>query len=714
MNIEQFFSSRQNFTDNEYELKSKIMAMNLLLLVTFITLTVMSVIRFNTGNTSQGIIDISFSALSGLGLFWLKKDKKRLSAITRITLFSGLVIISALLINVPEDTLRIGWFLVLLVPGFFLGGWRSGIILSILSLLTVTITQASTNTGYSNYDIGYYATLLILVTIFLSFYENRIEKNRLRLQLLNSNLEDKVIARTAELARANKELKLFFHALDTSFDSVVVTDIQGLISYTNKATLEFTGFTSHEMHRQSFDIFCGDKNFTTKNIILFLKQERHWENEFLAKRKNGSLFPAFTSITTIFDESNNPLGILFIIKDLTEIKQAEKKRGQLERKLHQSSTMEAMGQMAGGVAHDLNNILSGIVGYPELLLNSLPENSTLRGPIQDIHSSGKRAAAVVDDLLTLARGAASIRKNHNLNHLVEDYIDSPEGKKLKSLHPHVTYTVLLDEALHSIHCSHVHITKSIMNLITNATEAISDTGTVTISTKNRYVNKAYSLTHQIDSGDYVVLSVKDTGAGISSKDLQHIFEPFYTKKIMGRSGSGLGLAIVWNTVQDHDGKVFVERNTEGTCFQLYFHASKHSELSEKPPSTQKRYHGNGEKILIVDDEELLQTMGTKILHSLGYRTIALSSGREAVAYLKDHTVDLVLLDMLMEPDMDGQETYKQILQISPKQKAIIVSAFSQNKAVKETLALGAGSFIKKPYDIDQLSMVIFKELNRSD
>jgi len=183
---------------------------------------------------------------------------------------------------------------------------------------------------------------------------------------------------------------------------------------------------------------------------------------------------------------------------------------------------------------------------------------------------------------------------------------------------------------------------------------------------------------------------------------------------MGRSGSGLGLAIVWNTVQDHDGKVIVDRSTEETCFQLYFHASKNSKLPEKQPSRQKRYHGNGEKILIVDDEELLQTMGTRILHSLGYRTIALSSGREAVAYLKDHTVDLVLLDMLMEPDMDGQETYKQILQISPGQKAIIVSAYSQNKVVKETLALGAGGFLKKPYDIDQLSMVIFKELNRSD
>ncbi len=714
MNIEQFFSSKHDFADNEYELKSKIMAMNLLLLVTLITLIVMSVVRFKTGNTLQGIMDISFSAFSGLGLFWLKRDKKRLTAIIRITIFSGLVIISALLINVPEDTLRIGWFLVLLVPGFFLGGWQFGVILSILSLFVVGVTQAMTDTGYSNYDICYYANLLILVTIFLSFYENRIEKNRLRLQLLNTNLEDKVLARTTELARANKELKLFFHALDTSFDSVVVTDIKGLISYTNKATLEFTGFTNHEMNRQSFDIFCGDKNFTTKNILLFLKQDSHWENEFLAKRKDGSVFPAFASITTIFDESNNPLGILFIIKDLTEIKQAEKKRVQLERKLHQTSTMEAMGQMAGGVAHDLNNILSGIVGYPELLLHNLPEDSTLRGPIQDIHSSGKRAAAVVDDLLTLARGAASIRKNHDINHLVEDYMTSPEGKKLKSLYPLVKYTFLSEAALHLIHCSHVHITKCIMNLVTNATEAISDAGTVIISTQNRYVNKEFSLKHQIDTGDYVVLSVKDTGAGISNKDLQHIFEPFYTKKIMGRSGSGLGLAIVWNTVQDHDGKVIVDRSTEDTCFQLYFHAAINSELPRKQPAIQKRYQGNGEKILIVDDEELLQTMGREIIRSLDYRVESLSSGREAVAYLKDHTVDLVLLDMLMEPDMNGLETYRQILQISPKQKAIIVSAYSQNEAVKETLALGAGAFLKKPYDIDQLSRVIFEELNRND
>lgn len=714
MNIEQLFSFNQNFAENEYELKSKIMAMNLLLLVTVTTLAMMSVVRFTTGNPLQGILDIFFSIFGGIGLFLLKQDKKRLTAITQITLFSGFVIISALLVNVPEDTLRIGWFLVLLVPSFFLGGSQCGIIVSILSVLIVAVVQVTTDTGYSNYDIFYYANLLVLVTIFLSFYEYRSEKNRVRLHLLNISLEDKVHARTTELARANKELKLFFHALDTSFDSVVVTDTQGHISYTNKATLKFTGFTSHEMHQQSFDIFCGDENFTIKNILSFLKQQSHWENEFLGKRKDDSVFPAFASITTIFDDSNQPLGILFIIKDLTEIKQAEKKRVQLERKPNHTSTMEAMGQMAGGVAHDLNNILSGIVGYPELLLAKLPEDSDLRSPLQDIHNSGKRASAVVADLLTLARGAASIREDHNLNHLIDNYLLSPEGKKLKSLYPLVNYTLQLDPALQTISCSHVHITKCIMNLITNATEAISSTGTVTIATRNHCVDKTFARKHHMATGEYVVLSVKDTGTGISNKDLQHIFEPFYTKKIMGRSGSGLGLAIVWNTVQDHDGKLIVKRTSKGTCFRLYFHATGNTESPPKQPAIEKRYPGNGERILVVDDEELLQTMGTGILRSLGYSVKSLGSGREAVAYLKNHSVDLVLLDMLMEPDMDGLETYKQILQISPGQKAIIVSAYSRNDAVRETLALGAGAFLKKPYDIDQLSMVVFQELNRSN
>ena len=213
--------------------------------------------------------------------------------------------------------------------------------------------------------------------------------------------------------------------------------------------------------------------------------------------------------------------------------------------------MESLGLLAGGVAHDLNNILSGIVSYPELLLLDLPEDSKFRKPIETIQASGHRAAAVVEDLLTVARGVATTKEPLNLNDLIGDYLHSPEFNKLKQFHPTVSIKTNLDSDLLNVSGSHVHIRKAVMNLVSNASEAIEDSGNVTISTMNRYIDRPLRGYDDVNIGEYVVLSVSDDGSGISSDDLERIFEPFYTKKVMGRSGTGLGLAVAWNVVQDH-------------------------------------------------------------------------------------------------------------------------------------------------------------------
>ncbi len=381
-------------------------------------------------------------------------------------------------------------------------------------------------------------------------------------------------------------------------------------------------------------------------------------------------------------------------------------------KLRKSQKMEAIGLMAGGVAHDLNNILSGIIGYPELILKDLPQDSELRKPIVAIQESGQRAATVVADLLTVARGAASTRENHDLNVLTQQYLHSPECIKLKSLHQDVSWQLQLQAGQANILCSPVHVKKCLMNLVTNAAEAIKGAGTIVVSSHNQYPDKNAGSEHGSNAGEYVVLSVMDTGSGISTTDIEHIFDPFYTRKVMGRSGTGLGLTVVWNTMQDHKGKVVVESSDRGTSFHLYFPvSSEEGKVVGNKEDTPEKSTGHSEHILVVDDEPQLRDIACQMLQALGYKVDSVRSGELAVAFIKEKPVDLVVLDMLMEPGMNGYQTYAEISKLYPGQKAIIVSGFSESDDVKATLQLGAGGFINKPYSMDKLGKAVRNELS---
>jgi CheY-like chemotaxis protein len=238
-------------------------------------------------------------------------------------------------------------------------------------------------------------------------------------------------------------------------------------------------------------------------------------------------------------------------------------------------------------------------------------------------------------------------------------------------------------------------------------------GTVTIRTANRYLDKPIQGYDNIREGDYAVLSVSDTGEGIQATDLKRIFEPFYTKKVMGRSGTGLGLAVVWGTVKDHNGYIDVMSEVgKGTTFTLYFPVSREEIAKVDTAMPLSEYIGKDESILVIDDIKEQRELATKMLGKLNYRVKAVSSGEEAVEYLKTNKADLLVLDMIMDPGMDGLDTYKAILELHPKQKVIIVSGFSETERVKEAKVLGAGNYLRKPYVIEKLGLAARKELDR--
>ncbi len=398
-----------------------------------------------------------------------------------------------------------------------------------------------------------------------------------------------------------------------------------------------------------------------------------------------------------------------LLRETASRKRADAEKKELAERLDRSKKMETLGMLAGRVAHDLNNVLSGIVTYPELILLGLPGDSPMREPIQLMRDSGLKAAAIVEDLLTLARqdlpGMSLVNVNKDV---VLDFLESQECLRLKNAGSAIRVKTELDPDLHPVRGSLAHLRKSLTNLFINAVEAQPEGGWITITTQNRFVGSPLPGYDTICKGSYVVLKVSDNGIGILPEDIRKIFEPFYTKKNLQRKGTGLGMTVVWSTVHDHGGYITVQSEVgRGTCFELYFPSARDAaggETGELPPVSDLM--GSGETILVVDDIEQQRKIASEILKSLNYLVVTAASGEEAVAYLKSNPADLVLLDMIMDPGMDGLETYRRIIQDHPGQKAVIASGYAENIRVEEAIRLGVEKYIRKPYSIKNLGEIV--------
>lgn len=388
------------------------------------------------------------------------------------------------------------------------------------------------------------------------------------------------------------------------------------------------------------------------------------------------------------------------------------RRKKLEQQLEQAKKMEAIGSLAAGVAHDLNNLLSGLVSYPELLLYELPEGSPLRDKVDMLRLSGQQAADMVQDMLCIARRGIQDFDIVQLNDVVRLYLKMPAGEKIKQHHPAIDLRTSLTPDLLNVKGSVVHLTKLILNLVNNAAEAMPAGGTITLATLNRYLDVEVSGYEKIPVGEYVLLTVDDQGVGIPTEYLHRIFEPFFSKKKMGHSGSGLGMTVVWGTVKDHGGFVDIQsREGQGTRFDIYLPATR----EEKPAAPQRivlqDYIGH-ERILVVDDGEDQLDIAVKMLTKLGYQVAGVASGEAGVAYLQEHPVDLVVLDMIMPEGMDGLDTYRRMLEIRPGQAAVIVSGYSESQRVQTMLELGAGAYVRKPYSLEKIGLAIRRVLDQ--
>ncbi|MBU3953684.1 MAG: response regulator [Proteobacteria bacterium] len=505
-----------------------------------------------------------------------------------------------------------------------------------------------------------------------------------------------------------KHRQIFENILDVYFE----TSLEGIILEISPSIEQVSSYSQKGLKGKPLQTVYKDPG-KRKDFLEKLFRNGHIQNyEIHLLDKTGQTRICSVNARLLRDKNNNPERIIGIFRDITEQIAMAKKEKDLEERLNRSRKMEAIGMLAGGVAHDLNNVLSGVVTYPELLLLDQPPKSPMADALNIIHSSGLRATEIVQDLLTLSRRGVMTREVVDLNAIASEFLRTPEYEKILSFHPHVSVKQNLAAEFPFLKGSGIHLQKTIMNLISNAAEAQIDMGTITISTTNRHLDNPVKGYDRVAAGDYVVLTVEDQGTGIDPEDVKRIFEPFFTKKVMGRSGTGLGMAVVWGTVQDHGAYIDVISSPgTGTRFDLYFPVTADKPNVRPESICMGDLMGNNETILIVDDVAEQRTIAGTILERLGYKVLAVASGEEAVSYLASNTADLLLLDMIMDPGIDGLETFRRIREFRPNQKAIIASGFSQSHQVRQTLALGAGQYIKKPYTIEKIGLAVQKELS---
>ena len=608
-----------------------------------------------------------------------------------VVFFISLTIVAGLLL---------GEYATLVVTG---AGITMGLILALMSIFGFLPSRYFLSTPLGNWTEFLFALVLSASTLNMALRERNDALLKAKKQLAERIEAENALRETTEL---------YDKLIAAIPDPVIRTGIDGEIQFVNDIALRLSGYNRTELIGNNMITFVASEDQETafKNAFLMM-ENRLGPRQYRLVMKNGEKRVFEANGDVLRKENGEPYSIVNVLRDITDRVQMEQERQKLQERLYRAEKMEALGTLAGGVAHDLNNILSGIVSYPDLLLMQLPVDSPVAGPLRTIRESGNKAAAIVQDLLTLARRGVSKNDIISLNPLVIEYLKSPEFRSLASLHPRIRVNEHLSENLPNIMGSRVHLLKTLMNLMINAAEAMPEGGTIDIHTWKTNINRPVKRYEEIGAGRYVALAVTDTGIGIPEKDKIRIFEPFYTKKQMGRSGSGLGLAVVWGTVKDHRGYIDVQSSQEvGTTFTLYFPATQAAAKSASVAIDLESCKGRGETILVVDDIPEQRRIASEMLRQIGYSVEVVESGEAALGFLKDRRVDLVILDMIMEPGMDGLDTYLEIQKQTPGQKVLIASGFSESDRVFAAQKMGAGGYIRKPYSMKTLALTVSKEL----
>lgn len=516
------------------------------------------------------------------------------------------------------------------------------------------------------------------------------------------NITDRKQAEEA-LAKERERLAV---TLSSIGDAVVTTDNEGTVVLFNKMAEELTGYKESEAVGQPLTtVFTIIDAETRRNMdspvakVLQTGKVVSFPRQTLLVARDGAERSIDDSCAPIHDPEGHIIGVVLVFRDVTETKRLQELAVRAQR-------LETAGRIAGQVAHDFNNLLAPLMAYPSFIRDALPENDEARGFVDKIENAAEQIAEINQQLLTLGRRGHYTVTPFSLNDTVRQVI-----KQISPLPATLAAEIELAEDLMPIKGGASQVFRAIANIVANARDAMQDIGRLTIKTENFYLDNMVGVYGPIPRGEYVKLTISDTGGGISDELMSRIFEPFFTTKTTDRRrGSGLGLSIVHAVMEDHRGHIDLHSTSGlGAAFFLYFPTSRESIVVD--PSDD-HIVGGSEKTLVVDDDPFQRDVTVTLLKKLGYDASAVECGEEAVEKLKTESCDLMILDMIMPGGIDGAETYRLVLRQHPDQKAIIVSGYAESDRVQETLNLGAGLFVRKPLTIKVLANAVRKELDR--
>jgi PAS domain S-box-containing protein len=494
----------------------------------------------------------------------------------------------------------------------------------------------------------------------------------------------------------------FRNVAESMADWIWEVDTHGVYTYVSPGIESIMGYTTDEvLGKTPFDFMPREEaervGLQFQAISRNKEPIRNLENWNL--HKDGHRVCLLTNGVPLLDDQGNLLGYLGVDRDITETRRLQALESRAER-------LETAGTIAGQVAHDFNNLLAPIMAYPEFIHEELPHDHKAHAYLDAIENAAQKMANINQDLLTMGR-----RGHYNLEVLDLNRVALQAVQEMESRTKTVTFEMKLCKDLMKTKGGGAQIHRMLSNLLVNAQDAMQDIGQITIKTENYYADDTSVAFGRVPKGEYVKLTVSDNGCGIPDDIIQKILDPFFSTKTTDKKrGSGLGLSVVDAVIKDHDGYLDLSSTVgRGTSFYLYFPVTRESTGEE----ASELLTGGTEKILVVDDDDIQREVSTQLLKKLGYKVSCVESGEKAIEFLGANEQDLVILDMVMPGGIDGAETYRRILEISPHQKAIILSGFSESDRVFEAQELGAGAFVRKPITRESIAAAIRTELDRA-
>ena len=513
---------------------------------------------------------------------------------------------------------------------------------------------------------------------------------------------------------SDEERVQLMSAIEQSSESIVITDNDAIIRYINPAFEKITGFIRDEAIGRKPSILKSGKQDEAfyRNMWEIISSGKTWTGRFVNKKKDGTLFTEEASVSPVIDSSGRIVNYVSVRRDITEYLRMEKEKEKIEEQYLQIQKVESIGQLAGGVAHDLNNLLSPILGYGELLLDDLHVDNSSRKKVEQIIRAALGARELIKQLLAFSRKQTLEYKPVNINNAVTGF----ENLIRRTIREDIDIKIILSPDTFYVMADIGQIEQVIMNLSVNASDAMPKGGRLTIETSSVDLDESNSTIGQlVKSGKYAVLIVSDTGCGIEDEVLKHLFEPFFSTK--GEQGTGLGLATVFGIIKQHGGNIWVYSEIgKGTTFKVYLPLSSHSTMDNKEiPVKNNDFDLNGnETILLVEDNDQVRDIVSDVLTQHGYKILVAKSGSEALSIMSSSNdpVSLLLTDVVM-PEMNGKELFNKAEEKQPGLKVLYMSGYTNDVIAHQGILDEGVKLIEKPFSIEKLVTVVHEILQQN-